>query len=113
MNKEAIESNKDLVIGTTNYDPEGRLLYDPVVGKLALCYGLAGAVVMATFAYLIASGVMPIRDFGQFSTSGSGVATFVGFVTGLATGGFIGSMVGLHHTMQKSAQGQSSENMKS
>lgn len=101
MNNETIKSNEDLIVGKTNYDPMGNMIYDPLLGKLTLWYSLAGAIIFGVLAYLIASGMMPIRDFGQFSTSGNGVATFVGAIFGIAIGGLSGSLKGLAHILKQ------------
>lgn len=101
MNNDVIKSNEDLVVGKINHDPEGKMIYDPMVAKLTVWYGLVGAVIFGVFAYLIASGAMPIRDFGQLSTSGNGVATFVGAVIGIAIGGLTGSLIGLTHIVKQ------------
>ena len=104
MNNEMIKSNEDLIVGKTNHDPMGNMIYDPMVGKLTLWYSLAGAIIFGVLAYLIASGIMPIRDFGQFSTSGNGVATFVGAILGVAIGGLSGSLIGLAHIVKQNRE---------
>jgi hypothetical protein len=101
MNNEVLRKSEDLVVGTTNYDPEGNLIYIPRLGKMALWGGVTGAVLLGIMAYLVASGIIPIRDVGQFSTSGNGVATFVGAVTGFAVGGLTGALMGLHHLVKE------------
>lgn len=96
MNHGQIKSNEDLIVGKTDYDPMGNMIYEAKFGKLTLWCAVAGGILLGVLAYLIASGTMPIRDFGQFSTSGNGVATFVGTIIGVAVGGFTGSMIGLN-----------------
>lgn len=95
MKNEVIKSNEELVVGKTDYDPVGNMIYEPRLCKLALWYGFAGGILFAVLAYLISSGTIPIRDFGQFATSGNGVATFVGTIIGIAIGGLTGSLTGL------------------
>ena len=95
MNNEVIKSNGDLVVGKTDYDPMGNMIYEPGLGKLALWYGFAGGSLFGILAYVISSGTIPVRDFGQFATSGNGVATFVGTIIGIAIGGLTGSLIGL------------------
>jgi hypothetical protein len=101
MNHEVVKNNEDLMVGTINYDPEGNLIYDAMIAKMTLAGALIGGFLLGILAYLIASATIPIRDLGQFSTAGNGVATFVGAVTGIAIGGLTGSVGGLHHIVNK------------
>lgn len=101
MNNEVIKSNEDLIVGKTDYDPMGNMIYDSTLGKHSLAGGLTGAVIFGIIAFCIASGIIPIRDFGQFSTSGNGVATFVGACTGVAVGGLVGSLLGIKRLVAK------------
>lgn len=100
MNHDQIKSNEDLIVGKTDYDPMGNMIYQAKLGKLTLWWSVAGGIFFGLLAYLIASGTLPIRDFGQFSTSGDGVATFVGAIIGIAVGGFTGSMIGLNDVVK-------------
>lgn len=104
MNNEMIKSNEDLIVGKTNYDPMGNMIYDPLLGKLTLWYSVLGAITFGMLCYLIASGMIPIRDFGQFSTAGHGVATFVGAIFGVAIGGLVGSLKGLAHILKQNRE---------
>jgi hypothetical protein len=57
---------------------------------------LAGTMVAAAVAWLIASGAWPITDFGQFSAAGTGVAAFTGAGVGAAIGALVGALVALY-----------------
>ena len=95
MKNHTEKKDADLVVGYTNFDPEGRPLYHPSMVKLAVIWAVGLGLLLGVLAYLIASGRWPIRDLGQFSTSDNYVATFVGISVGAALGGLIGALQGL------------------
>jgi hypothetical protein len=95
------KTDEDLIVGNTNYDPEGNLVYDPIIGKLTLWIGLATALVLGIVAYLVATGVWPIAGLGQFAAAGSSVAVFTGASVGLALGGLTGALIGIGKMKKK------------
>lgn len=100
------KTDEDLIVGNTNYDPEGNLVYDPIIGKLTLWVSLATAVVLGIVAYLVATGVWPIAGLGQFAAAGSSVAVFTGASVGLALGGLTGALIGIGKMKKKNKQKQ-------
>ena len=104
MNSPTHKTEADLIVGNTNYDPEGNLVYDPIIGKLALWVGIATALVLGIVAYLVAVGVWPIAGLGQFAAAGSRVAVFTGASVGLALGGLTGALIGLSKMVKKNRQ---------
>nr|WKN38585.1 hypothetical protein K4G66_07705 [Tunicatimonas sp. TK19036] len=99
-----IRTDEDLVVGNTNYDPEGNLVYDPVIGRLALWTGIGTALAVGLISYLIATGLWLIPSFGQFAAAGPTVAVFTGGSVGLATGGLTGALIGLSKMVKKNKE---------
>lgn len=99
-------TDEDLIVGNTDYDPEGNLVYDPIIGKLTLWVGLATAVTLGIIAYLVATGVWPLAGLGQFAAAGSSVAVFTGFSVGFALGGLTGGLIGIGKMKSKSRRKQ-------
>ncbi|MDX5438557.1 MAG: hypothetical protein LPK03_15245, partial [Pontibacter sp.] len=66
----------------------------------AVVFGL----ILGFLGYMISSGAWPIRDFGQYATSGTAVGIFVGAVTGIALGGLIGALMGMGKMKHKSRE---------
>ena len=73
----------------------GRVVYHASIFRLALLGALIGAAAAGLLAWIIAAGVWPLAEFGQFSASGSGVATFTGAGIGAAFGGLAGGLTAL------------------
>ena len=102
MKNHSDKKDSDLIVGYTNYDPEGHVVYHPAILKMAILWAIVFGVILGFVGYMISSGVWPIRDFGQFATSGTAVGTFVGAVVGVALGGLIGALMGMHKMKRKS-----------
>lgn len=101
MNQNTVKTDEDLIVGNTNYDPEGNLVYDPIIGKLAIWAGIATALLLGILSYLVATGIWPIQGFGQFAAAGPAVAVFTGTSVGLALGGLTGALIGLSKMIKK------------
>ena len=106
MKPYSYKTEKDLIVGNTNYDPEGSLVYDPIIGKLTLWIGLATAIALGIVAYLVATGVWLVGGLGQFAAAGSSVAVFTGFSVGFALGGLAGALIGISKMKKKEQQKQ-------
>ncbi|MCJ8163386.1 hypothetical protein MKJ04_00930 [Pontibacter sp. E15-1] len=102
MNNHSNKKDAELVVGYVNHDPEGRPVYHPIIAKFTLIGAVFLGVLLGWLAYMVASGVWPIRDLGQFSASDNVVATFVGASVGVALGGLIGSIMGVFRMLHKS-----------
>ena len=96
------KKDADLIVGYTNYDPEGHVVYHPAIMKMAIVWAVILGVLLGFVGYMVSSGAWPIRDLGQFATSGTAVGIFVGAVVGIALGGLIGALMGLHKMKRKS-----------
>ncbi|ARS37997.1 hypothetical protein [Pontibacter actiniarum] len=102
MNNHTDKKDADLIVGYTNYDPEGHVVYHPAILKMAIIWALVLGVIFGFVGYMISSGAWPIRDLGQFATSGTAVGIFVGAVVGVALGGLIGALMGMGKMKRKS-----------
>lgn len=101
MNQNTTKTDQDLIVGNSNYDPEGNLVYDPIIGKLALWIGIGTALLLGILSYLVAMGIWPVQNLGQFAAAGPAVAVFTGGSLGLATGGLTGALIGLSKMVKK------------
>ena len=102
MNNHTDKKDADLIVGYTNYDPEGHVVYHPAILKMALIWALVLGVILGFVGYMVSSGAWPIRDLGQYATSGTAVGTFVGAVIGIALGGLAGAIKGIHKMKRRS-----------
>ncbi|GAA4437068.1 hypothetical protein GCM10023188_30850 [Pontibacter saemangeumensis] len=96
------KKDADLIVGYTNYDPEGHVMYHPAILKMAIIWAIVFGFILGFMGYMISSGAWPIRDLGQYATSGTAVGTFVGAVVGIALGGLIGALMGMGKMKRKS-----------
>lgn len=85
----------DLLLPVQDYDPEGKRIYHPAIGKRAFWFGLIGGVIIAFVFWMVASGHWPVTGLGQMSSAQYGAAAFMGFAIGSAIGGLMGSLSGL------------------
>ncbi|MCX2740843.1 hypothetical protein [Pontibacter anaerobius] len=102
MNNHTDKKDADLIVGYTNYDPEGQAVYHPAIMKMAIIWAIVLGVILGYVGYMVSSGAWPIRDLGQYATSGTAVSFFVGAVTGIALGGLIGALIGMGKMKHKS-----------
>ncbi|GAB3833843.1 hypothetical protein [Pontibacter rugosus] len=102
MKNHTDKKDADLIVGYTNYDPEGHVVYHPAIMKMAIIWALVLGVILGFVGYMVSSGAWPIRDLGQYATSGTAVGIFVGAVTGIALGGLIGGLMGTSKMKRKS-----------
>ncbi|MDX5438167.1 MAG: hypothetical protein LPK03_13275 [Pontibacter sp.] len=102
MMNQTDKKDADLIVGYNNYDPEGHAVYHPAILKMALIWAFVFGLILGFVGYMISSGAWPIRDFGQYATSGTAVGIFVGAVVGVALGGLIGALGGMGKMMRKS-----------
>lgn len=103
--KETKKREEDLVVGYTNNGPHG-LVYDPIILRLALFGAAIGAITLGFVGYMVAEGRWPIVDLGQFSAVFPGTAMVTAAGVGVAIGGLIGALIGLHHMIKKSDNSQ-------
>lgn len=99
--KKADKKEEDLIVGYTDENPEGQLIYHPMILNQALIWGAVVGVILSIISYLVAYGTLPVTDFGQFSASSDWVAAITGFGVGVALGGLAGGFFGLFKMMKK------------
>ncbi|WP_114779600.1 hypothetical protein [Botryobacter ruber] len=102
MNNHTDKKDADLIVGYTNYDPEGHAVYHSAILKMAIIWAIVFGLILGFVGYMISSGAWPIRDLGQYATSGTAVGIFVGAVIGIALGGLIGALMGMGKMKHKS-----------
>lgn len=98
--KKADKKEEDLVVGYTDENPQGQLIYHPVILNQALLWAAVVGTVLGVISYLVAHGTIPITDLGQFSASADWVAGITGFGVGMAIGGMAGGCIGLYKMMK-------------
>lgn len=101
MKKETERREEDLIVGYTNEGPMGLPIYDPVILNTAAIGALLIGVLLGVISFLVARGVWPIQDFGQFSASQDWVAAITGGGVGIAIGGLAGALLGLNRMLKK------------
>jgi hypothetical protein len=101
--KETNKREEDLKAGHSNVGPHA-VIYKPIIlyGALvgALVFGLAFGIV----GFLIGGGYWPIVDLGQLSAPFSGTTAVTLGGVGVALGGLIGSLYGLHRMLKKAGK---------
>ncbi|MCM4158628.1 hypothetical protein FHG64_03255 [Antarcticibacterium flavum] len=98
--KKTDKREEDLIVGYTDENPKGQLIYHPVILNQALLWAAISGMVLGVISYLIAYGTIPVADFGQFSASSDWVAAITGFGVGVALGGLAGGLFGLNRMMK-------------
>lgn len=98
--KKADKKEEDLIVGYTDENPKGQLIYHPVILYQALIWAAVVGVVLGVISYLVAYGTIPVADLGQFSASADWVAGITGLGAGIAIGGMAGGFVGLYKMMK-------------
>ncbi|MGY5849670.1 hypothetical protein [Salegentibacter sp. F14] len=91
----AIKREEDLIVGYSDENPKGKLIYHPIILRQALILAALTAIALGVLSYLIAYGSIPVADFGQFSASSHWVAAITGFGVGAAIGGLAGGLIGI------------------
>jgi hypothetical protein len=97
--KETNRREEDLNAGYSNEGPHAPV-YDPVILYAALLGAAGTGLGFGILGYLIAEGSWAIVDLGQISAvfSGTAAVTFAG--VGIAVGGLIGGLIGLHQMLK-------------
>lgn len=93
--KKANKREEDLIVGYTDENPKGELIYHPVILHQALIWGVVLGVILGVLSYLVAYGIIPVADLGQFSASSDWVSAITGAGVGIAMGGLVGGLIGL------------------
>jgi hypothetical protein len=91
----------DRLIKKTNKDPEGSMFYHPSILHNTIAGAVTGGIIIGAIAWMMAKGIIPVEGLGQMAASGIGAAAFLGFVTGSAIGGLIGSVYGIFAMLKK------------
>jgi small-conductance mechanosensitive channel len=98
--KKTNRKEEDFIVGYTDKNPKGQLIYHPLILNQALIWATVVGVVLGVLSYLVAYGTLPVADLGQFSASADWVAGITGFGVGIAIGGLAGGFVGLYKIMR-------------
>lgn len=93
--KKADKREEDLIVGYTDENPMGELIYHPVILQQAVIWAVILGFLFGVLTYLIAHGTIPVQDLGQLSASSDVVAWITGTGFGIALGGLLGGLVGL------------------
>lgn len=89
------KKDEDLIVGYSDYY-QNRRVYSPAIPRFTLWGALLGAMLLGTVSWLVAAGIWPIANFGQFSAAGDGVAAVTGTSVGAALGGLSGGLIALY-----------------
>lgn len=100
--KKADRREEDLIVGYTDENPMGQLIYHPVILQQAVIWAVILGIVFGLLAYFIAHGTIPVQDLGQLSASSDVVAGITGAGFGIALGGLMGGLIGLWKMMKMS-----------
>lgn len=73
--------------------------YHKSILSLAVIGAIAGGIVMAFVAWMIADGAWSVVGLGQMSAGNRGPGAFFGFVVGSGIGGLAGALLGIHVTL--------------
>lgn len=92
--------NADALVPVQEFDPMGKRVYHPAIGKRALWGALTGGLIIGFLFWMVASGTWPVKGLGQLSSANYGAAAFMGFVIGSALGALAGSLSGLKHMLR-------------
>jgi hypothetical protein len=98
--KQHMNMESEVVIPLVN-DQGGQIIYHPSMLRLAILGGSAGGIALGVFGYLIASGILPIAYFGQFTAAGTAPAVFCSLGLGLAVGALAGALTALYRIPRK------------
>ncbi len=98
--KKTDKREEDLIVGYSDENPKGRLIYHPVLLNQALIWAAVVGTIFGIISYLVAYGTLPLNDFGQFSASSHWVSAITGFGVGVALGGLTGGLIGLNRMMK-------------
>lgn len=90
------EIDRRVVVPLVDESPAGRVVYHPSIGRFALAGAVVGAFLLGLLAWLVASGVWPLRDVGQIAASGPPVGTFTGAGIGAALGALAGALAAMY-----------------
>ncbi|WP_324720438.1 hypothetical protein [Salinimicrobium sp. HB62] len=101
--KETGKREEDLKAGFSNEGPH-QVIYRPIILHAAVIGALIVGLALGVVGYLIAEGSWAIVDLGQLSAPfvGTTAVTFAG--VGVALGGLIGSLFGLHRILKDSGK---------
>lgn len=102
--KKATKKEEDLIVGYTDENPKGDLIYHPVILHQALIWAAIVGIILGIVSYLIAYGTIPVQDLGQFSASYDWVSALTGAGAGIAIGGLAGGLVGLFKMLKMNGE---------
>lgn len=100
--KKADRREEDLIVGYTDENPMGQLIYHPVILQQAVIWAVILGIVFGLLTYFIAHGTIQVQDLGQLSASSDVVAGITGAGFGIALGGLMGGLIGLWKMMKMS-----------
>lgn len=107
MKNETQRREEDIVVGYRDKNPMGFPIYKPALLHSAVIGALIGGFFLGIISYLVASGILPIQDLGQFSASLDWVAGVTGAGVGIALGGLFGGLYGLSKMIKNHKNKQS------
>lgn len=94
--KKAKKREEDLIVGYTDENPKGELIYHPVILHQALIWAIVLGIILGVLSYLVAYGTIPFADLGQFSASSDWISAITGAGVGIAMGALMGGLIGLN-----------------